>query len=599
MMAALPVLPVVVPLFAAALLAALSKTVPEWVSQLLAIASTAVTLVVNLYLLHLSAAQPIVYWFGDWRPRHGVALGISFAIDPIGAGLAAFASLLTLAALVFSLKYFDSVGGHFGALLLAFLGAMCGFTLTGDIFNLFVFFELMSAAAFALCGYKTDDPPSVQGALNFAVTNTIAAYFVLTGIGLIYARTAALNMAQIGRTLAAGPVDTLVLVGFTFLVCGYLVKAAIVPFHFWLADAHAVAPTPVCLLFSGVMVEMGIFAMARIYWTAFDGALHTHGTALMRLFVAIGIVTAVVGAFMCFLQRNLKRLLAFSTISHVGLMVIGIGLFSADGLAGTAIYTIGHGMVKGALFLVAGILLHRFQMIDESDLHGKGKQQRWTAIVFFAGALGLAGLPFSGLAAGHDLISHGANNAGYGWIRWVFVFASALTAAAVLRIGGHIFLGWGPVDSGGSAPKHEEKTETQSGHQSTPATMFLPAACLLVGGLLLGLIPAFTPSAIEAAERFQNRSAYAAHVLDGWPMAAVTAARPVPAETGTALLSVFAAIAIAVANLQSKRTRSISEKLMRPLRIVHRIHSGHVGDYVVFLTLGMACFGLLCAYCVG
>ncbi len=279
----LPVLPVIIPLFGAGLLAALTKKISQRGSQLIAIASTLATLAVNLYLLQASAAQPIVYWFGDWCPRHGLALGISFAIDPLGAGLAAFATLLTLAALVFSSSYFDAASNHFHALLLAFLGAMCGFTLTGDMLNMFVFFELMSAAAFALCGYKTADPGSLQGALNFAVTNTIAAYFVLIGIALLYARTGALNMAQMGRALALDPVDSLVLVAFVFLVCGYLVKAAVVPFHFWLADAHAVAPTPVCILFSGVMAELGLFALARIFWATFYPALHSHTAGISTL----------------------------------------------------------------------------------------------------------------------------------------------------------------------------------------------------------------------------------------------------------------------------------------------------------------------------
>src|SRR5436305_12636998 len=101
-----------------------------------------------------------------------------------------------LAALVFSLRYFESVGPHYNVLMLVFLGAMCGFSLTGDLFNLFVFFELMSAAAFALCGYKVEAPESLQGALNFAVTNTIGAFLVLTGIALLYGKTGALNMAQ-------------------------------------------------------------------------------------------------------------------------------------------------------------------------------------------------------------------------------------------------------------------------------------------------------------------------------------------------------------------------------------------------------------------
>lgn len=595
----LPVIPVVLPLLTAALLAALSRAIPSRLSQWMAMATTLGTLGASLYLMRASAVEPIVYWFGGWRPRHGVALGISFTIDPLGAGFAAFAALLTLAAFVFSSQYFDAVGNHFHALVLAFLGAMCGFTLSGDLFNLFVFFELMSAAAFALCGYKTDDPASLQGALNFAVINTIAAYFVLTGIGLIYARTAALNMAQAGRALADSPLTGPVLIGFVFLVCGYLVKAAVFPFHFWLADAHAVAPTPVCLLFSGVMVEMGLFALARIYWTTFDPALHARRAALTTLFVTIGIVTAGVGAFMCYVQPNLKRLLAFSTISHVGLMLIGIGVFAPEGLGGAAIYTLGHGLVKGALFLIAGILLHRFEKMDERDLYGKAGRERWTALVFFAGAFGLAGLPFSGVAAGHDLMMVSVENAGYGWIRWVFTIAGAVTGAAVLRAGGHIFFGWGSVEQPDSGPPQEERPETEGGHDEIPATMFLPATVLMAAGLLLGLVPALEPAAAGAARQFENSRGYAAHVLDAAPLAGESRTeREAPSETLPTLLSVLGALAIAGGHLTSHRFRHIAGRLTSPLKLVHKIHSGHVGDYVVFLMLGMACFALVCVYCV-
>ena len=115
------------------------------------------------------------------------------------------------------------------------------------------------------------------------------------------------------------------------------------------------------------MVEMGLFALARTYWAVFDPAFHPHLAGLKTLFVSVGVVTAIVGALMCYLQRNLKRLLAFSTIGHVGLMTIGISLFTPLGLAGTAVYVLGHGMVKSGLFLVAGILLHRFESVMKTN----------------------------------------------------------------------------------------------------------------------------------------------------------------------------------------------------------------------------------------
>jgi multicomponent Na+:H+ antiporter subunit D len=592
-----PVIPVAIPLFAAALLAALTKIIRQRVSQYISIAVVLLTLADTIYLVHLSSAQPVVYWFGGWTPRHGLALGISFVVDPIGAGFAGFVAFLTLAALVFSSEYFDTVGNHFHALLLAFLAAMCGFSLTGDMFNMFVFFELMSAAGFALCGYKTDDPSSLQGAFNFAITNTIAAYFILIGIAILYARTDALNMAQMGRALASSPLDTLVMVAFVFVVCGYLVKAAIVPFHFWLADAHAVAPTPVCVLFSGVMVEMGLFALARIYWAVFGSTLHSHSAGLIRLFVGIGVATTVVGAFMCYIQSHLKRLLAFSTVSHVGIMLIGIGLFAPAGLAGAAVYALGHGLAKGALFLVTGILLHRFEEVDERDLHGKARGLWFTAALFLLGALALAGIPTSGLGVGHDLMNDSAKAAGLVWVRWIFIFGGALTSAAVLRAGGRVFFGWGKEENPGAPPRHEEKPDTREGHEHTPATMFVPAAVLMLAALSLAFIPNLESSALAAAARFQDSAAYAAHVLESRPFSSLPAATPHALQWSDALIAVIAAILIAMLDLFSSTSRRVGLLLTRPLRLLHRIHSGHIGDYIAFLTFGIAFFGLLCAYC--
>ena len=164
------------------------------------------------------------------------------------------------------------------------MAAMCGFSYAADLFNLFVFFELMSVSAFALCGLKTLEPAPLQGAYNFAVVNTVGAFMVVIGIALLYARTGALNFAQIGRSLGTHA-DALVLLAFLMIAVGYMVKAAIVPFHFWLVDAHAVAPTPVCVLFSGVMVELGIYAVVRVYWTIFHGTLAMHAHELRAIFL--------------------------------------------------------------------------------------------------------------------------------------------------------------------------------------------------------------------------------------------------------------------------------------------------------------------------
>ena len=171
--------------------------------------------------------------------------------------------------------------------MLVFLGAMCGLCLTGDLFNLFVWFELMTAAGVALCGYKSEESQPLQGALNFAVTNTVGAFLSLTGVALLYAFTGSLNMSEVGRAVAANsPDDRFLTVAFLFVIAGFLAKSAAFPFHFWLADAHAVAPTPVCILFSGVMVELGIYAIARIYWLVFATSPQHAPEAIRTVFLS-------------------------------------------------------------------------------------------------------------------------------------------------------------------------------------------------------------------------------------------------------------------------------------------------------------------------
>ncbi len=188
---------VAIPLMSAAVLAPFTKHCPRWLNSVVTAAVTLAVIGMCIALaFYTSAHGPVIHWMGGWTPKHALAIGISFSVDTMSAGLAAFVALLVLAATLYTWTKFDHVGTLFHTLLLAFLGAMCGYALTGDIFNMFVWFELMTAAAIALTAHKIEEAESIEGAINLAVTNTIAGFCVLLGIGLIYARTDALNFAH-------------------------------------------------------------------------------------------------------------------------------------------------------------------------------------------------------------------------------------------------------------------------------------------------------------------------------------------------------------------------------------------------------------------
>src|SRR3954452_6537659 len=386
--------------------------------------------------------------------------------------------------------------------MLAFGGAMAGFPISGDLFNMFVFFELMSLAAFALTAYKVEEASPLQGAFNFAVVNTVGAFLVLFGIALLYGRTGSLNLAEIGLRLTNdGRHDGLVIAAFALITCGFLVKAAMVPFHFWLADEHATAPAPVCVLFSGVMVELGIYAVARIYWTVFDAVLVEFQHPIRYVLLAVGCVTAVLGAVMCGMQRHLKRLLAFSTIAHAGCFLIGVALLTPDGLAGSAVYVVAHGLAKGALFLAGGILLITCDEIDELLLQGRGRE-RWAAgSAWFVAALALASPPFLGTFTGHALLDDAASVEGYWWVPAVIAFATIGATAAIVRAGARVFLGWGERED----PLLSEQPPESSApgdEQASLALMQGVTLVLAVAGLAVGASTRLAARAVEAAHHF-------------------------------------------------------------------------------------------------
>ena len=589
-LALLAPVPVAAPLVVAALLLAIGTRLPARWPNVIALLTTLGAGGLCAVLAAHSAQAPIVSWLGGWTPRQGLAIGIGFVVLPAGGWIAAFVALLFALTLVFAWGYFDSLHAHFQVLMLLFMAGMIGFCLTHDLFNLFVWFELMSVSAFALTAYalRTD---ALEGALNFTVVNTIGAYLILGGIGLLYCRIGALDFSALARGVAAAPNDPVVLAAFVLLATGLLVKGAQVPFHFWLADAHSVAPSPVSVIFSGAMVSIGLYGVAVLAWEVFAASVPVR-TLIHSTLLDLGAASAALGGVMALIQRHIKRLLAFSTISHAGILLVGLALLDQDGTAGMLVYLIGHGLVKGALFMVAGILLATLGGIDEIGLRGQGRRIWPAGLLMGFGGLLLAGLPVGIMDTGLERITLALRHQHVIFPEMAIVVGIVCTGAAVLRVTGRVFLGLGPV------PGEEDRSPSDDERERADRPLWL---MLLPIWLLIGLSLISGHDADRIAWRAANALMWPdGDAILGLAPASVLAPAPWVRTPGSWLpwLLTLVACLLAVLELNWHHLPRwligwYEELLGLPLQGLRRLQSGLVGDYVTWLTVGLALLGLL------
>jgi multicomponent Na+:H+ antiporter subunit D len=352
------------------------------------------------------------------------------------------------------------------------------------------------------------------------------------------------------------------------------------------------------------MVELGIYAVARLYWQIFAGTMAVEAATVRAIFIALGVATALLGATMCFQQRHVKRLLAFSTISHVGLFICGIALLSHKGIAGVAVYVVGHGLTKAALFMCAGVLLHRFATIDEFELHDRGGDVALVGLLMALGALLLAALPPFTTFMGKSLLEEGSSAAGYNWLIFVYIVVSAVTGGAVLRVCGGVFLGWGPAE--GKHPQQakaaeEDVDEERDARDHTPPLMVIVPAVLLLAVLVLGLIPGAVPEVERYSAQFVDHHAYAAWVLHGgrFPLPILPPSHISGADYAYSVASVLGAMLVAAYGWWGERAVNARGFLrVHPVRhtvdAIRRLHSGHIGDYIAWWSAGVSLIGGVC-----
>lgn len=388
-----------------------------------------------ILLRHVRLSGPFEYLFGGWP----ASIGVTFVMDSFSVPMVTLIFLMASLILIYagpSLPReipFQRVPGYY-TLVLLMLFAMTGMTLTGDLFNLYVFMETLSLTACAIVAIK-GEKETLMAALKYLMLGTIGSVSILLGIALIYMVTGqlnmALNLAQIQEAWSYYPRNITLALG--FMLAGFGIKAAVFPLHTWLPDAHSSAPTPSSALLSGLVVKIYLFAAMKVLYKVIGlEILRETGVLTVITYLAMG--GMILGSVFAMGQKDLKRILAYSSVAQIGYILLGVGLATEAGLTAALYHVVAHAMMKTALFLSAGAVIAQTGQRDIRNLNGVGYEMPLTMLVFTVGALGMIGVPGINGFMSKWYFGLASLEAGQPWVLGVILLSSLLNAVYYLPI---------------------------------------------------------------------------------------------------------------------------------------------------------------------
>ncbi len=503
---ALVPLPVLLPLFGAGLTLALTRRTGA--QRLVSMTMLTAVVVVALVLLVLADEYGhLVVEVGGWESP----LGITLVVDRLSALMLVVSGAVILGVMVFSVGQGTSDGDaetpvsiyHPTYLILA-AGVSNAF-LTGDLFNLYVGFEILLVASYVLLTLGGTEQ-RIRAGTTYVVVSVLSSMLFLSAIALIYAATGTVNLAQLAERLAELPDDTRLVLHVVLLIA-FGIKAAVFPLAFWLPDSYPTAPAPVAAVFAGLLTKVGVYAIIRTETLLFPGG------ALRTVLLVAAMLTLLIAILGAIAQPDLKRMLSFTLVSHIGYMVLGIAIGSVAGLAGAIFYVVHHITIQTALFLAAGLVDRRGGTTTIRRLGGLAKLSPLLAILYFIPAINLAGIPpFSGFVGKLGLFRAGIEQGG-GLVYAVVIAGAAtslLTLYAVARVWNLAF--WRTPDE---ATDPDPALLGMGGQRAAlPRTMVgATAAVVAVGVVIAGAAGPLWGFSTRAADTLLQPQSYVGSVL--------------------------------------------------------------------------------------
>jgi multicomponent Na+:H+ antiporter subunit D len=479
----LPVLVVVIPLMASPICVVLRRPGAAW---LVAVAASWLCLAISVELLgKVLADGPFSYALGNWAAPWGIEYRVDAADAFILVIVSAIAGVVSLYARTSVEHEIEADRRYlFHALFVLCLSGLLGIAITGDAFNLFVFLEISSLSTYALVAMGKDRR-ALTAAMRYLILGTVGATFYVIGVGLAYMMTGTLNMADLAARLPAVAHTTTVQAALAFLAVGLGLKMAAFPLHSWLPNAYAHAPSAAGAFLAGTATKVSVYAFLRIVVGVFGGTQIVAASALADALMVLALLGMFVGAAVAVWQADLKRSLAFSSVSQIGYVLLGISLMNEAGLAAGIVHLFNHALMKSALFLALGALFLRLGSVRIEDVAGIGRKMPLTMAAFLVAGLSLIGLPLTvGFVSKWSLVEAALRQGQ--WPAAVLVLASSLLAVAYV---------WRIVEAAWFA----KPSEAAARATEAPPSMLIPIWMLAAAVLWFGVDATGTMAVARAA----------------------------------------------------------------------------------------------------
>ena len=430
---------VAIPLGAAFLMPILgraSKKVTDILTNLVTLSLLVLSLIAVLSLND----QTLVYNVGGWLASKGIPVGIYMVLDGLSSLMLLVVNLIAFLVSFYSISYMERFTDkpRFYCLFLLMVAGMNGVILSGDMFNIYVFLEIAAISSYALVAFGTEKD-ELEAAFKYQVLGTVASCMILLGIAILYSLTGTLNMADIAGIIARGGTNTAVLFVAVLFLVGFGLKAAIMPFHAWLPDAHPSAPAPISAMLSGVLIKsIGVYAILRIFFNVLGIG---HSESILYILLILGSISMIGGALLALGQIDIKRMLAYSSISQIGYIILAFGLGTPLGFLGGLFHLFNHATFKSLLFLNSGAIEYSAGTRDLTKMGGLASKMPVTGATGVIGSMSIAGIPpFSGFWS-KLIIIIAAVQAGHFIFALLAVLASIITLAYYLKLQNMAFFG--------------------------------------------------------------------------------------------------------------------------------------------------------------